>query len=153
MVDIRPFKNLSKDIQEDIAITLWETWTDDYKATEINSATTLVKEFSNIFACFVMFSGSEWVGCATIHIDTPTETFKTQYWIGNLFIKRDFRKKGYGTIMMQYAEKYLKSRNISLVYIWCYKDVLDFYLKNNWNLSQSETYPDKKDTNIMIKMI
>ena len=150
---ILPYKTLSKDIQVDIANTLWEMWAEDYKATNINSATQLVEKFNDIFACFVMFDGFDWVGCATINIDTPIEMFKTQYWIGNLFIKKDVRKKRYGTMMIKYAEKYLKSRNISLLYIWCYKDVIGFYLKNNWNLSHSEAHPHKEDTHIMIKMI
>jgi GNAT superfamily N-acetyltransferase len=150
MLTFEHFSEQCQVVQDHIVSILWDQWQHKYVTSSVGSTTELCNKLKSAYACLVMFDNGEVVGTVTITIDTPTETFTTQYWIGDLLIKEEFRKKRLGSKAMYQAEKYLKSRGVSIAHLWCEKDVVDFYVKAQWNISPDDVH-DGKYT--LIKML
>lgn len=145
------FKNQPKALQDDVVDMLWDFWKEVYIKSDITTKAALWQKLNTSYACLIM-RHQEYgiVGSVTITIDTPIETFHTNYWIGDLFIRKEFRKMKLGSIAMQLTEKYLRSRNVSVAYLWCHEPLIGFYTKNQWILSPFDKYGDK---HTMIKML
>jgi GNAT superfamily N-acetyltransferase len=71
--------------------------------------------------CFMLFSNSERIGIAT------TISYGKIGWFGNLIVSERHRKKGAGSLLVQHALKYLKSKNVKTVGLYAYMDKIPFY--------------------------
>lgn len=135
---IREFKDCDPTTQQHICSLLYQRWEKEYKECDLSSAYELQQHLSKeIFKCFVLFddqSKNEFLGTVSSNTDTGNKiTFKTNFFICNLFVKPDKRKMGYGKILLDHIEKYLASQNISTVTLYCEQEVYDFYIKHKYN--------------------
>jgi GNAT superfamily N-acetyltransferase len=71
--------------------------------------------------CFVLLDISEKIGIAT------TISFGKVGWFGNLIVSESRRKRGAGSLLVNHALKYLKSRNVETVGLYAYVDKIPFY--------------------------
>ena len=143
MLVVKKFTDTTHDIQNTIS---------EYK-THITSVELLIDSLKNIHTCLIFFdlSGTI-VGTVSVNIDTTVLTFNTNYWICNLFVLPEYRKKGYGKYILDYTENYLNKQGISIAHLYCNEDLLDFYKRNAWNVSD-DNVPDRPLSKIMIKML
>ncbi|MEJ5327296.1 MAG: GNAT family N-acetyltransferase [Candidatus Bathyarchaeia archaeon] len=71
--------------------------------------------------CFVLLSGSERLGiCTTISLGSLG-------WIGNLIVKEAYRKEGAGSLLLQQAIAYLKSKRTETIGLYAYPHLTSFY--------------------------
>jgi N-acetylglutamate synthase-like GNAT family acetyltransferase len=71
--------------------------------------------------CFVQFHGNQRVGIAT------TISFEKAGWFGNFIVKDDSRGKGAGTLLLEHALNYLKSKNAETIGLYAYPQLVKFY--------------------------
>jgi ribosomal protein S18 acetylase RimI-like enzyme len=71
--------------------------------------------------CFVLFSDSERIGIAT------TIIFGKTGWFGNLIVNEGYRQKGAGSLLVNHALKYLKSKDTETVGLYAYMNRIPFY--------------------------
>ncbi|MFB3889635.1 MAG: GNAT family N-acetyltransferase [Candidatus Bathyarchaeia archaeon] len=71
--------------------------------------------------CFTLFSDAERVGVATCI------SYESLGWFGNLIVKPQARGKGAGTLLVEHAVQYLKSKGAKTVGLYAYPHLLDFY--------------------------
>lgn len=147
------FRDTSSHIQQKVATVLYEQWQDNFKGCNIKNIDDLVNTLKQIYLCFVvLFDNSEFIGTVCVKIDTPVETFNTNYWICNLFVVKEHRSKRIGQDILQFTERYMfKEKNVHVLHLWCNIDLVNFYKKNDWILSEADS--KNIDTKIMIKMI
>jgi GNAT superfamily N-acetyltransferase len=72
---------------------------------------------------FVLLDGSEKVGIAT------TVSFGQVGWFGNLIVRKDERKKGGGSLLVNHALKYLQTKKAKTVGLYAYSDAIPFYTR------------------------
>jgi GNAT superfamily N-acetyltransferase len=72
---------------------------------------------------FVLLDDSEKVGIAT------TVSFGQMGWFGNLIVRKDERKKGGGSLLVNHALKYLQTKKVNTVGLYAYPDAIPFYTK------------------------
>ena len=149
MLSTKLYTEVSKDLQIHIAVFIYKEWPDLYVNKDISE---IVESFKNLHKCWVFYNNEDIVGTAGINIDTPVPTFNTNYWICNLFVLPEYRKKGYGKYILDYTENYLNKQGISIAHLYCNEDLLDFYKRNAWNVSD-DNVPDRPLSKIMIKML
>lgn len=71
--------------------------------------------------CFVLLSNSERIGIAT------AISFDKIGWFGNLTVDETHRKKGAGSLLVEHALKYLKSKKVETVGLYAYINRIPFY--------------------------
>lgn len=71
--------------------------------------------------CFILRNGSERLGmCTTISLGSLG-------WIGNLIVKEAYRKEGAGSLLLQQAIAYLKSKRTETIGLYAYPHLTSFY--------------------------
>jgi GNAT superfamily N-acetyltransferase len=148
------YKNVSANIQEQVATLLFTEWKDSFAETKIYSRDDLIGNLKRIYACYVIVesASSSLVGVVCVNIDTPLPTFNTNYWICNLYVLPKYRGKHIGTKILAFIEDYLYRKGVSIGNLWCEKDVSNFYRKNQWIMGEG-TNPSKPNSCVMLKML
>jgi GNAT superfamily N-acetyltransferase len=134
-MNIKEFKDCEESIQDQLCNMLWHRWEKEYINFDLQSVEELKYHLSEeIYKCFVFLEDSDIIGTVSSNTDTGREiNFKTNFFICNLFVSEDKRKKGYGKTLLNYIEKFLVSQNVSNVTLYCESDVYDFYVKNKYS--------------------
>jgi len=81
-------------------------------------------EFMNTIeplGCFVLYDDSQQIGIAT------TVCYDKIGWFGNLIIKKEYRNRGSGSILLHKAITYLRSKNVQKIGIFTYPKLTGFY--------------------------
>jgi len=73
--------------------------------------------------CLVLFDGQERVGVATCI------NYGTAGWFGNLVVSQECQKRGAGTFLLNHAISYLQNKGVTLIGLYAYPHLLDFYGK------------------------
>jgi len=102
----------------DFAIGLTDQMNWDMEEQDFKFITALEPE-----GCFVLLLNSKKVGIAT------ALSFGKVGWFGNLVVERHYRKKGAGSLLVQRAIQYLKSREVETIGLYAYADTVPFYEK------------------------
>lgn len=148
---VHMFKNLDDSLKITVATHLFKEWEKEYNQTGIIDRQGLIKELNSVHLCFVIINAiGEYIGSVVINMDTPIQSFNTNYWLSNLFIIPEKRGIGIGKDLMAFSENYLFSKGISILHLWCTDELIEFYKKINWNISNKDS-TDKKY--ILIKML
>jgi GNAT superfamily N-acetyltransferase len=71
--------------------------------------------------CFVAFQAQEPIGIATC------VSYGKIGWFGNLAVKEDCRKRGFGTFIVKHALKYLSEKGVETVGLYAYSHLVRFY--------------------------
>jgi GNAT superfamily N-acetyltransferase len=71
--------------------------------------------------CFVLLSNMEKIGIAT------TISFDKIGWFGNLMVNEAHRKKGAGSLLVEHALQYLKTKSVETVGLYAYIQRIPFY--------------------------
>ena len=71
--------------------------------------------------CFVLTEGEKRIGLATCI------AYGKVGWFGNLIVKPQFRGKGAGSFLVQYAIDYLHGKGVETVGLYAYPNLLNFY--------------------------
>ena len=153
----RIFNTLPTNIQNDVTNTLWEEWSINFKESGILNRHDLCEKLNQSNNMFFVFFGNDcegfhnFIGTASINYDTPIETFNTNYWINNIFVRKEIRYMRRGSSIMRYVENYLKNKGVNIAHLWCDTDIIPFYSKLDWTFSEfDETNPKRE---IMFKML
>jgi len=150
MITVKNYKNISNDLKYKVASILFTEWKNNFVKNNINCLEQVIEKLDNIFICFVFLDQDNFIGTLSINIDTENVTFNTNYWLCNFYIEKEYRNNKKGTKILAFIENYLYKKNILILHLYCEDNVVDFYKKSKWNLS------DKDKTtgmNIMIKML
>lgn len=73
--------------------------------------------------CFVLMKDLERVGIATCI------SYGRMGWFGNLVVKEAYRKRGAGSLLVNHAISYLKSKDVSTIGLYAYEHLVPFYNK------------------------
>jgi GNAT superfamily N-acetyltransferase len=73
--------------------------------------------------CLVLFQGAERIGIATCI------SFGKVGWFGNLVVKKEYRGKGAGSLLVQHAIDYLQGKGVETVGLYAYQNLKGFYGK------------------------
>ena len=79
------------------------------------------------------------IGNARIEI-----TDKDTCYLGRFAILKEYRNKGYGTILIKEAENKIKSFNISTIYLNAQYDKAGFYTKLGYKRTYKQPFYDEK---------
>ncbi len=71
--------------------------------------------------CFVLFDDQKPVGVATCI------SFGKVGWFGNLVVKLEYRKKGAGSMLVNHAKDYLRSKGVETIGLYAYPNLVNFY--------------------------
>lgn len=153
MITKREFKYCSENDQIMIANILFKQWQKEFDEYDLNTIDKLRQHLNEeIYKCFTFFDGEEFIGTVSSNIDTgKIVTFKTNFFICNLYVVDKKRGKGYGKHMLIQMEQFLVSQGISNVTLYCEKNVYDFYIK--YKYSDFGQYPDKPHLSCMMKFL
>jgi GNAT superfamily N-acetyltransferase len=80
--------------------------------------------------CFVAFHGRERVGIST------SISFGKIGWFGNLIVKEKYRNKGAGSLLVNHAVNYLKSRGAQTIGLYAYPNLIRFYRNLGFRLDE-----------------
>jgi GNAT superfamily N-acetyltransferase len=80
--------------------------------------------------CFVAFHGRERVGIST------SVSFGKVGWFGNLIVKEEYRNLGVGTLLVNHAVSYLKSRGVETIGLYAYPNLTRFYSNLGFRLDE-----------------
>ena len=78
--------------------------------------------------CFMLLRDQERIGLATCI------SYGKVGWFGNLIVKKAYRKKGAGALLVNHAVSYLKSIGVTTIGLYAYTYLTDFYAKNGFKL-------------------
>ncbi|MGB9741389.1 MAG: GNAT family N-acetyltransferase [Candidatus Bathyarchaeales archaeon] len=99
--------------------------------------------------CFILMKDAEKIGVTT------TVSFGIVGWIGNVIVDENYRRKGAGSTIVEYAINYLKGRGAKTIGLYSYKDKVDFYTQFGFKqdleftvLNGKAFSPHTKTTNI-----
>jgi GNAT superfamily N-acetyltransferase len=78
----------------------------------------------------VLFVGIDSVNTflGTVSIEYARDSLLTPC-IANVFVHPLYRNKGYGKLLVKFAEKYIKKKGLSTSYLWCKKELELYYEK------------------------
>jgi GNAT superfamily N-acetyltransferase len=80
--------------------------------------------------CFVAFYGGERVGIST------SISFGEVGWFGNLIVKEKLRNIGVGSLLVNHAVNYLKSRGVRTIGLYAYPNLTRFYSNLGFRLDE-----------------
>ena len=121
MFQVKPMRVSDFQFATKLANTMdWNMATEDFKFM-----TSLEPE-----GCFVAFHGEERVGIST------TISFGKVGWFGNLIVKEKYRNMGVGSLLVQHALNYLKSRGVQTIGLYAYPNLIHFYGNLGFNLDE-----------------
>ncbi len=89
----------------------WDLWKGDF-------------EFMMVLepkGCFVLLHNSKKIGIVT------TIRYDHVGWLGNLIVRKEYRKKGAGTMLATHAIKYLTDAGAETIGLYSYTDSIPFY--------------------------
>ncbi len=98
--------------------------------------------------CLVLFDGQERVGVATCI------NYGTAGWFGNLVVSQGCQKRGAGTFLLNHAISYLQNKGVTLIGLYAYPHLLDFYGKLGFKpdteflVLKAKTVSTKKNTQL-----
>ena len=102
-------------------------------------------EIENDIAIIILLKDNDLVGFYRIVKHDKDNTIYTP-WIANIYIKEDYRNKGYGRILINSIPDYLEKLNISNIYL--HTRINNFYEKFGWHLLESLDLHDGIKRNI-----
>lgn len=79
------------------------------------------------------------------------ELMKFKPWISLLYTAKEFRKNGYGQLLLNFLESKAKEMDFNQIYLYT-NTAESLYLKNGWNVIQRLSYKDQ-DTAVMKKQL
>lgn len=154
MIKARELKDCSESDQNKICNILFQHWQKEFEEYDLSDADKLRQHLTGeIYKCFAFFEESgEFIGTVSSNTDTGNVvSFKTNFFICNLFVVDRERGKGFGKYMLEHIEKFLVSQGVSNVTLYCERDVYDFYIKHKY--SDFGTYPGKSHLTCMMKFL
>jgi predicted N-acetyltransferase YhbS len=80
--------------------------------------------------CLVAFHGRERVGVST------SISFGKVGWFGNLIVKEKYRNLGVGSLLVNHAVNYLKSRGVRTIGLYAYPQLTRFYRNLGFRLDE-----------------
>jgi hypothetical protein len=147
------YNDIDPILQHNVALTLLSEWKVNFKEGNVKTADDLINILKEMYLCLVVIDeNTDFIGTICVKIDTPNETFNTNYWICNLFVTERHRGTHIGHDILSLTEWYMFTmKNISVLHLWCDKTLTEFYRKKNWILSEEDS--KNMDIKIMVKMI
>jgi GNAT superfamily N-acetyltransferase len=71
--------------------------------------------------CFVLLDTSEPIGIATCN------SYGKIGWFGNLIVKKEYRAKGAGSLLVKHAIDFLHSKGVETIGLYAYPNLIGFY--------------------------
>jgi len=135
MTNILPYDKCSNEIKENIYANWLNEWEEDFR--DCQKIKSIIEEEFNgdTNNLYILVKETTFIG--TVAID-----FNNAY-ISHLFVVPAYRKKGFGKMLLKYAESILRKKEINVATLYCYYNMHNFYLNNGWQISNSITMGDK----------
>ena len=112
MFNIKPMRSKDFSFATELANTMdWNMAIEDFQfMTQLEPG-----------GCFVAFEDSKPLGIATCI------SFGKVGWFGNLIVRKEYRKKGVGRLLVKHAIDYLQHKGVETIGLYAYPKLLNFY--------------------------
>jgi hypothetical protein len=71
--------------------------------------------------CFSLFDGLKLIGIAT------SISYGKVGWFGNLIVKKEYRNRGAGSLLVKHGVDYLHAKNVETIGLYAYPELVNFY--------------------------
>ena len=95
--------------------------------------------------CLVLFDGSKQVGIAT------SISYGKVGWFGTLIVKKEYRNKGAGKLIVQHAVDYLKLKGVETIGLYAYPNLINFYINQGFKVDEEFVVLHSQTTHLSIK--
>lgn len=118
---IKPFKETNQKTRKDVVQHLQKEW----KNTGITYTESFIEEtWKYPDALYVMTDNKgDFIGCAGID-----HKYMTYPFISHIYVKKDYRKNGYGQRLFDVVLDHAKSIGHKIVRGWCKDELVDYYV-------------------------
>jgi len=129
MYNIMPFQYIDEQLQQKIAQYLQMEWGYKNKYT----VDTILEQWPLIDAIYVMTDPVHHIiGCIAI----DRKHFFP--FISHLFVIKEKRGKGYGSVLIDFALKTVKLLGFNKCKLWCDNNQINYYKKMGWNVEDNK---------------
>jgi GNAT superfamily N-acetyltransferase len=152
-LDIINFKKASEELRLNVVNILFNHWEEKYiKNAQIYEENELKIFLDKQYKVFIFTESNNFIGTITISNDSlQSHTGYKTFWISNVYVIDTYRNKGIGSIILNYAEEYLKSKGIQYVALTaegtgnnCTTRICNYYKKHGYKqigFDQTSGYP------------
>jgi GNAT superfamily N-acetyltransferase len=117
---IIPFKECSKEVQKDVIEHLQKEWKDTGVVYTIDFINETWKYPDAIYV--MINEEGEFIGCSALD-----RKYMGYPFISHIYVKKEYRKKGYGEKLFKFIIKYSKHAGHKQVYGFCQNELVDYY--------------------------
>lgn len=143
-ITVTSFKNCQPALQEEVATALFYEWKTDFAVQGVHDPEACLQSFIKNYGtwekdktCFYVFQdplNSVFLGAVSMQYDMKSPFAPA---IANVFVHPTARKCGFGTLMIQFAERFLRRKSMRGCYIWCDPHLVPFYEKRGYKVVDS----------------
>ena len=88
------------------------------------------------FILLDMAQGGRFVGVVSVMVEEPQGFMRNkvapEYWICNVFVKKNRRKDGCGSRLLARAEEHIAAQGAKEAHLWCEEHLVAFYGARGW---------------------
>ena len=140
-ITIKPYQSCNEVVQKEVCRVIYEEWKIEAKLDDVEATDEYITEnFTNGDIFYVCVCDDIFVG--TVAIDTKN----FHPFFSHLYVAKPHRKKGYGKLLVEFAETYARHLQFHEIRLWCDDDIVGYYEKLKYS-----TVDNKNGKNIMQK--
>jgi GNAT superfamily N-acetyltransferase len=121
-----PYRSIPDHIRDQVVSHLQQQWGygDDFILSNWSDENAIM---------YVLYSEKDFIACVAVDLK------HNEPYLSNLYVNPTFRSQGYATHMLSLAEKCAKSWGFNYIKLWCNVDMVRYYTRFGWKISQFDT--------------
>ena len=135
-IEIRHVSRVSREIQDALNVLL-SKWSLDLEDSRLT-----LEDMRKWSTVFVLLRHDETpLGCVSI------DRSNFLPFVGNLYVHPEFRRRGYGELLLSFAEKHIGILKFTSARLWCHDEMVAYYEKRGYAIES------QVDKNVMVKSL
>jgi N-acetylglutamate synthase-like GNAT family acetyltransferase len=144
IIKLSDFFDRYKDIIIKIYLEEWGWhYSDEWEITDYTSMLEEILKYKDTI--YILSNDEKFIGTVAL-MDSDIKMYSYNNWMTCLYVKNEYRKMGYGKILIEYIQEIVKEKLNTSCYLWCWCYTTNekiYYEKCNFKLVENFQYNSK----------